>query len=79
MAGLVKIMPERGTGMRDAGAVLGISPYIGVLCHTTKEKHYDRLETDEFWTYAGKETNKLWLMYACHREAGEIVAYMRGK
>ena len=42
-------------------------------------KHYDCLEIDEFWTYAGRKTNKIWLIYAYHRETGEIVAYVWGK
>jgi IS1 family transposase len=33
-----------------------------------------RLEIDEFWTYVGKKANKLWLIYAYHRDTGEIVA-----
>ena len=42
-------------------------------------KHYDCLEIDEFWTYVGRKTNKIWLIYAYHRETGEIVAYVWGK
>ena len=34
---------------------------------------------DEFWTYVGKKSNKVWLIYAYHRESGEIVAYVWGK
>ena len=42
---------------------------------------------DEFWTYActlrstsvGNKKNKVWLLYAYHRESGEIVAYVWGK
>jgi IS1 family transposase len=41
--------------------------------------HYDCLEIDEFWTYVGKKQNKVWLIYAYHRESGEIVAYVWGK
>ena len=42
-------------------------------------KQYDCLEIDEFWTYVGRKTNKVWLIYAYHRESGEIVAYVWGK
>jgi hypothetical protein len=41
-----------------------------------KKTRYDCLETDEFWTYVGKKKNKVWLIYACHREIGEIIAYV---
>jgi IS1 family transposase len=41
--------------------------------------HDDCLERDEFWTYVGKKKNKVWFIYACHRESGEIVAYVWGK
>jgi IS1 family transposase len=26
------------------------------------------LEVDELWTYAGNKKNKVWLIYACHRQ-----------
>ncbi|MDR1443758.1 MAG: IS1 family transposase, partial [Treponema sp.] len=44
-----------------------------------KKTHYDCLEIDEFWTYVGEKKNKVWLIYAYHRESGEIAAYVRGK
>jgi hypothetical protein len=40
------------------------------------ENHYDCLEIDEFWTYVGKKKNQVWLIYAYHRESGEIVAFV---
>ena len=44
-----------------------------------KRRHYDCLEANEFWTCAGRKKNQKWLIYACHRESGEIVAYVWGK
>ncbi|MDK4706850.1 IS1 family transposase [Kingella negevensis] len=44
-----------------------------------KQKHYSTLEIDEFWTFVGNKSNKVWLVYAYHRESGEIVAYVLGK
>ncbi|MDR2740837.1 MAG: IS1 family transposase, partial [Treponema sp.] len=32
------------------------------------------IETDELWTYVGEKKNKVWLIYAYHRESEEIVA-----
>ena len=37
------------------------------------------MEVDEFWTYVGNKSNKVWLIYAYHRESGEIVSYVWGK
>ena len=83
---VVKIMTVRGNGVRDIRAILNISPgkvlqALGSACHQIKPKknQYDRLETDGFWTYEGRKTNKVWLIYAYHRESGGTVAYVRGK
>ena len=46
---------------------------------TTKQSHYDQLEVDEIWTFVGKKSNKQWLIYAYHRQTGEIVVYVWGK
>jgi hypothetical protein len=51
----------------------------GTYVINPKKKRYGCLETDEFWTYAGKKKNKVWLIYAYHRESGEIAAYVWGK
>jgi IS1 family transposase len=83
---MVKIMLVRGIGIRDISAILGISitKVLKVLRSTKyqikpKLSHYDCLEIDEFWTYVGKKKDKVWLIYAYHRESGEIVAYVWGK
>jgi IS1 family transposase len=83
---MVKIMLVRGIGIRDISAVLQISitKVLKVLKSTKyqikpKQTHYNHLETDEFWTYAGKKKNKVWLIYAYHRGSGEIVGYVWGK
>ncbi|MDR2150511.1 MAG: hypothetical protein LBO67_06800 [Spirochaetaceae bacterium] len=34
------------------------------------------LRKTEFWTYVGNKKNKIWLIYAYHRENGEIVAFV---
>jgi IS1 family transposase len=44
-----------------------------------KQEYYDCLEADEFWTYAGKKSVGLWLIYACRRNSREIVAFAWGK
>jgi IS1 family transposase len=44
-----------------------------------RQPYYDCLEADEFWTYVGKKSNRVWLIYACHRKTGEIVAFVWGK
>jgi IS1 family transposase/transposase-like protein len=86
ITGLIKIMLVRGIGIRDISAVLKIS--ITKVLKTLKSgkykikplyAHYDCLEIDEFWTYVKEKKNKIWLIYAYHRESGEIVAYVWGK
>ena len=79
-------MLVRGSGVRDVSAVLRISvkKVLQVLKSTKyqiqpQRRHYNCLETDELWTYVGRKTNKMWLIYAYHRESGEIVAYVWGK
>jgi IS1 family transposase len=79
-------MLVRGIGIRDISTVLKISitKVLKVLSSGAyriqpKKTHYDCLEIDEFWTYVGEKKNKVWLIYAYHRESGEIVAYVWGK
>jgi phage antirepressor YoqD-like protein len=72
-------MLVRGISIRDICAILKISAkkVFKTLCSSSykiqpKKKHYDSLEVDEFWTYVGRKTNKVWLIYAYHRKSGEI-------
>lgn len=76
----------RGSGVRDIAEVERVS--IGKVLNTlskskyqlqAKQNYYDTLEVDEFWTFVGNKGNKQWLIYAYHRETGEIVAYVWGK
>jgi hypothetical protein len=83
---MVKIMPVRGAGIRDISAILDISAkkVLKTLASAKYQikparNHYDCLEVDELWTHVGRETDKVWLIYAYHRESGEIVSYAWGK
>ena len=76
----------RGSGVRDIAEVEKVS--IGKVLRTlsqskyqiqARQSHYETLEVDEFWTFIGNKQNKQWLIYAYHRETGEIVAYVWGK
>ena len=80
------MMLVRGIGIRDISEIerISIKKVLSVLVnsnHTIKprQSHYDSLEVDEFWTYVGKKANKVWLIYAYHRDSGEIVAFVWGK
>jgi len=82
----IKLMFVRGVGIRDISVILKIS--IGKVLQTLKSTKYQIqpaktqyrcLEIDEFWTYGGRKTNKIWLIYAYERGSGEIVAYVWGK
>jgi IS1 family transposase len=82
----ILLMLVRGIGIRDISEIEGISikKVLSVLVNsnriiTPKQQHYDALEVDEFWTYVGNKQNKQWLIYAYHRDTGEIVAYVWGK
>jgi IS1 family transposase len=79
-------MLVRGIGIRDISAVLriSISKVLKVLKSSKRKiipklSHYDCLEIDEFWTYVGEKKKKMRLIYAYHRESGEIVAFVWGK
>ena len=85
ITGFIKKMLVRGCGVRDVVAILGISArkVLKTLADAKyalkpKRKRYDCLEVDE-WTYVGRKKNRKWLIYAYHRETGEIVAYVWGK
>ncbi len=76
----------RGSGIRDIAEVerISIGKVLRTLTESTyqiqpKQSHYESLEVDEFWTFVGNKNNKQWLIYAYHRETGEIVAYVWGK
>ncbi|CAM0816742.1 transposase [Acinetobacter baumannii] len=76
----------RGSGIRDIAEVerISIGKVLRTLTESTyqiqpKQSHYESLEVDEFWTFVGNKNNKQWLIYAFHRETGEIVAYVWGK
>jgi|GEM_PF-1742615 len=73
-------------GIRDVAEIekISINKVLYVLAHSNhkiepKQRHYDKLKVDEFWTYVVNKKNKLWLIYAYHIETGEIVAYVWGK
>jgi hypothetical protein len=75
-------MPVRGIGIRAIAEIENISirKVLSVLVRSRhmirpKQPYYDCLEVDEFWTYVGKKSRKIWLIYACHRDSGEIVAF----
>ena len=82
----IELMLVRGVGIRDVAEIEGISigKVLSVLVKSKKiiepkQSHYDELEVDEFWTYVGKKSKKVWLIYAYHRKTGEIIAYVWGK
>ncbi|GHT19916.1 hypothetical protein FACS189429_7950 [Bacteroidia bacterium] len=79
-------MLVRGIGIRDISVIeqVSVRKVLSVLVNSNriispKQQHYDCLEVDEFWTYVGNKTNKVWLIYAYHRSTGEIVSYVWGK
>ena len=82
----ILLMLVRGLGIRDIAEIekISIRKVLSVLVNSNriisaKQSHYSQLEVDEFWTYVGKKSNKVWLIYAYYRESGEIVSYVWGK
>ena len=82
----VKLMLVRNCGIRDIAVILAISikSVLKILCSSTydmrpKKPHYENLEVDEFWTYVGSKSKKVWLIYAYCRQSGEIVFWTWGK
>ena len=68
-------MLVRGVGIRDIAEIEEISTdkVLSVLSKsehviTPKQSYYPCLEVDEFWTYGGNKSNKVWLIYAYDRE-----------
>ena len=79
-------MTARRCGIRDICAITGYSrdKVQAALKRSPhqiipKQKHYDILQVDEFYTFVGHKQNKVWLIYAYHKKTGEIVAYVWGK
>ncbi len=79
-------MLVRGVGIRDISEIenISIKKVLSVLVKSNhdikpQQSHYESLEVDEFWTYVGNKKNRHWLIYAYHRNTGEIVAYVWGK
>ena len=79
-------MLVRGCGIRAISDILNIS--LSKVLKTLerqqvalqpKHSFCDKLEVNEFRTYVGKKSHKHWLLYAYHRESGDIVAWVFGK
>lgn len=82
----ILLMLVRGVGIRDIAIIedVSIGKVLSVLINSNKnikpkQSYYEKLEVDEFWTYVGEKKKKVWLIYAYHRETGEIVAWVWGK
>ena len=81
----IKKMLVRGLSIRDIADIeaVSVNKVLSILVsfkskHQPKQTVYDELEIDEFWSYVGNKKNKVWLIYAYHRETGEIVAWVFG-
>jgi hypothetical protein len=68
-------MLVRDIGIRDVAEIenISIKKLLSVLLRSRhmirpKRQYYDCLEVNEFWTYVGKKSRKVWLIYAYHRE-----------
>ena len=82
----IELMLVRGIEIRDIAEIekISIGKVLSVLTKSKvilrpKQTHYNSIESDEFWTYVGSKSKKVWLIYAYHRETGEIIAWVWGK
>ena len=82
----IRLMLVRGCSIADIMVIEQVSKakVLSVLTSSNhqikpRDKHYDTLEVDEFWTYVGCKQNKVWLIYAYDKHTDEIVAYVWGK
>ena len=80
------MMLVRGVGIRDIAEIEGVSlgKVLSVLVNsnhtiTPRKKYYECLEVDELWTYVGKKSKKVWLLYVYDRIGDEIVGFVWGK
>lgn len=78
----------RSSGVRDCCAVLGIS--MGCVLRIIlsmaekaqlkpKYSYYHKVQIDEQWSYVGKKSKKVWLIYAYCHQTGEILGFAMGK
>lgn len=85
---LVLKMLCRGSGIRDAAAVTGVScsTVLALLKRAAagitlkpKKHSYHQVQIDEHWSYVGKKERKVWMLYAYAVEADEIIAFTMGR
>ena len=82
----IKRMLSRGCSITDIseieqislGKVLSVVKSLNYDIHP-QQTHYETLEVDELWSYVKNKKNKKWIIYAYHRQTGEIVAWVHGK
>ena len=84
----VKSSLLHGSGIRDCYKVYGISPQTTLNLILSEgervkilpqQKHYQRIEIDEMYSFVGKKGKKVWIFYAYAPETKEILAMTMGK
>jgi len=78
----------RGSGIRDCAAVAGVSKAAvsrliirNALRLEIKPKlsYYHKVQIDEQWSYVGKKSKKVWMIYAYAPQTGEVLGFAMGK
>ena len=79
----IKRLLVSGKGVLDIPEIEGVSvsKVLSVIASleinlTPQLDYYDILKVDELWSYVGSKDQKRWILYAYHRETGEIVAWV---
>jgi insertion element IS1 protein InsB len=85
---LVLRMLCRGSGIRDAAVLTGVSASTvlallkaaaAAITLKPKKHNYHQVQIDEQWSYVGKKERKVWMLYAYAVEDDEIIAFTMGK
>lgn len=82
----ILIMLVRGCGIRDIAAIEKVSctKVLSVLLNVRDVElphhcFYESIEIDEFWTFVGRKSKRVWLIYAFDRVSKKIISYVWGK
>ena len=78
----------RGSGIRDCAAVTGVSKtaVMRLIIRNALQVemkpvhvHYQEVQIDEQWSYVGRKSRKVWMIYAYAPQNGEILGFAMGK
>ena len=84
----VKSSLLHGSGIRDCVKVHGMAAktVLGLIAKTSqslvtrpRQRHYERVQIDELYSFVGNKGKKVWIFYAYAPQTNEILAVTMGK